>query len=235
MSTFHKGSARMFKNDLLEKLSHVHPATPAVLFVPVIALALWVAVAVDGARPGQIAWQLPLGYLGWTLLEYWLHRLFFHLPVRGPLSQRVYFFIHGVHHDWPWDTSRLVMPPSVSISLALLFYFLFRTLLGPTGASHHALFAGFVFGYVLYDTLHWYTHVGAPKSRALRFLRKQHMVHHFKESGTRFGVSCPWWDVVFRTTGQPARSEDPPSSNGEAASSSRPGEPGRVQADSAAA
>ena len=196
---FHKGSARMFDNGLLEKLSHVHPATPAILFLPVAAISLWTSVAVDGEAAGRIAWQVVAGYFGWTLLEYWLHRLLFHLPVRGPISRRVYFFIHGVHHDWPWDTSRLVLPPSVSISLAVMFYFVFRGLFGP---AIHALFAGFVLGYVLYDTLHWYTHVGAPRGRALRYLRKQHLVHHFRESGTRFGVSCPWWDVVFRTTGR---------------------------------
>lgn len=198
---YYKGSARIFESDWLEKLSHVHPATPAVLFLPVVAVALYLAAAREGAGPGTIGWQLATGYLAWTLTEYWLHRLFFHLPVRGPISRTIYFFVHGVHHDWPWDRSRLVLPPSVSILLATGFYFLFRGLFTPT---YHALFAGFVLGYVIYDTVHWYTHAGAPRTRFLRFLRKQHMVHHFKQPGTRFGVSCPWWDVVFRTTGEAA-------------------------------
>ena len=100
---FHKGSARMFNNDVLEKLSRVHPAMPAVLFLPVIALSLWTAFARDRtAGVGAAAWQFSLGYLGWTLIEYWLHRVLFHLPVRGPLTQRVHFFVHGVHWmpDW---------------------------------------------------------------------------------------------------------------------------------------
>jgi sterol desaturase/sphingolipid hydroxylase (fatty acid hydroxylase superfamily) len=197
--TFHKGSARMFKSDVLEKLSHVHPATPAVLFLPIITASLWAAVAVDHTPAFGVAWQLFAGYLGWTLTEYWLHRLFFHLPVRGKLSEKVYFFVHGVHHDWPWDRSRLVMPPSVSLILGGLFYMLFRLVFGE---AIHALFAGFALGYVIYDTVHWYTHAGAPTSRVFRFLRREHLVHHFRESGTRFGVSCPWWDVVFRTTGR---------------------------------
>jgi sterol desaturase/sphingolipid hydroxylase (fatty acid hydroxylase superfamily) len=196
---FHKGSARMFENDLLEKLSHVHPATPAILFLPVAAVSLWAAVSIDQTHALAIAWQVFAGYLGWTLLEYWLHRLFFHMPVRGPVSRRVYFFIHGVHHDWPWDRSRLVLPPSISILLAALFYGLFRAAFGH---DIHALFAGFVLGYVVYDTVHWYTHAGSPRSRVMRYLRREHLVHHFRESGTRFGVSCPWWDVVFRTTGR---------------------------------
>ena len=196
---YYKGSARIFQSDLMEKLSHVHPATPAVLFLPVVAFALYLAASRDGAGPLTIAGQVVAGYLAWTLTEYWLHRLFFHLPVRGKVTRTIYFFVHGVHHDWPWDRSRLVLPPSVSLLLAGVFYLLFRAALAPT---FHAMFAGFVLGYVVYDTVHWYTHVGTPNSRLLRFLRKQHLVHHFKEPGTRFGVSCPWWDVVFRTTGR---------------------------------
>jgi sterol desaturase/sphingolipid hydroxylase (fatty acid hydroxylase superfamily) len=196
---FNKGSARMFDSPILEKLSHVHPATPAVLFLPIITASMWASLGVDHTPGVSIAWQLVAGYLGWTLTEYWLHRLFFHLPVRGPMSEKVYFFVHGVHHDWPWDHSRLVMPPSISLILGGLFYLLFRALFGP---AIHALFAGFAIGYVVYDTVHWYTHAGAPTSRVFKFLRREHLVHHFRESGTRFGVSCPWWDVVFRTTGR---------------------------------
>ena len=32
---------RMFKNPLLEKLSHVHPATPFVIYIPVVAILLF--------------------------------------------------------------------------------------------------------------------------------------------------------------------------------------------------
>ena len=193
-------SPQLFESEFLNFFSRVHPAIPALIFIPVIVVMEWL-----GADRGLAAWTLVLltiaGLGIWTLTEYWLHRLFFHLPVRGPISRTIYFFVHGVHHDWPWDRSRLVLPPSVSILLAGAFYFLFRGLFAPT---YHALFAGFVLGYVIYDTVHWYTHAGAPKTRYLRFLRKQHMVHHFKQPGTRFGVSCPWWDVVFRTTGEAA-------------------------------
>jgi sterol desaturase/sphingolipid hydroxylase (fatty acid hydroxylase superfamily) len=199
-SNFQRGSARMFRSDFLEWFSHVHPVTPAVLYIPVIVISLAVAVVRYDATPLDLLWQVPAGYLVWTLLEYFLHRFFFHLPVRGPISERAYFFLHGVHHDWPWDRSRLVMPPAVSISLAVIFYFLFRGLFG--AAHSHPVFAGLVLGYLIYDTIHWYTHACAPRNRIGKYLRKQHMIHHFKAPGTRFGVSCPWWDFVFRTTGR---------------------------------
>jgi hypothetical protein len=50
--------------------------------------------------------------------------------------------------------------------------------------------------------LHWYSHVGTPTNAWLKYLRREHMIHHFKEQKTRFGVSCPWWDFIFRTTGR---------------------------------
>ena len=34
-------SVRMFQSDFLEKFTHVHPAVPHVLFVPVVVFFLW--------------------------------------------------------------------------------------------------------------------------------------------------------------------------------------------------
>ena len=189
----------MFQNPILERLSHVHPATPLVIYVPVIALCFAVASMTYGLSAGRIIGTAVLGYFAWTMLEYWLHRLVFHLPVRGKWTQQIYFFVHGVHHDWPWDTTRLVLPPTLSITLSVGFYLLFTALFTPGVA--HAAFGGLLFGYLIYDMLHWFTHVGAPKNRVLKHLRKQHMIHHFRQPNTRFGVSCPWWDWVFRTQG----------------------------------
>lgn len=199
---FQRGSARMFRSDFVERFSRVHPATPAVLFLPVFALALFWSVAREGTPPARALALVVLGYLIWTLFEYWFHRLFFHLRVRGPRTDRVYFLVHGVHHDYPWDASRLVMPPAVSIALGVLAFGLFRLTLGAD--RMHAPFAGFVLGYVIYDSVHWYVHAAKPTTRFGKWLRREHLVHHFKESTSRFGVSCPWWDHVFGTTGQPA-------------------------------
>lgn len=197
---FHRGSARMFQSDFFEFFSRVHPITPWVLFLPILLASAGAALFHYQVPAGTVAWQVALGYLGWTLVEYWLHRLFFHLPVRGPITERIYFFVHGVHHDWPWDHSRLVMPPAVSLSLGVIFYFGLRSALDPGAA--HALFAGLVVGYLIYDSVHWMTHARAPKNRWFKYLRRQHLVHHFKEPQTRFGVSCPWWDFVFGTAGR---------------------------------
>jgi dihydroceramide fatty acyl 2-hydroxylase len=194
----------MFGSDFLERFSRAHPLTPAIVYLPVVAVSIALALRRD-APPDAVLGVL-LGYVLWTMSEYWLHRTLFHLKVIGPRTARVAFLVHGVHHESPWDETRLVMPVGASLFLCALTYAAFRLALGP---SLWAPFAGFVLGYVIYDEVHWYLHVGRPRSRFGRWLRRQHLVHHFKDSGSRFGVSCPWLDYLFGSRGvqrEPKRS-----------------------------
>jgi sterol desaturase/sphingolipid hydroxylase (fatty acid hydroxylase superfamily) len=189
-------SPPLFKSRFLDFFSRIHPAVPALIYIPVIT-ALIVLAANDGQSGGEIA-LLTLAGLGlWTLAEYWLHRLVFHWDPDNPSGHRLHFIIHGVHHDHPNDKMRLVMPPGASIPLASLFFGLFWLLFGLPAA--YPLFAGFLIGYLFYDYTHYYLHHFVPRSQLGKQLREQHMRHHFQDHRYGFGVSSPLWDIVFRT------------------------------------
>ena len=189
-------SPQLFESEFLNFFSRVHPAIPAVVFMPVIVAMEWLA-----ADQGKAAWQLILLSLGgvgiWTLTEYWLHRLVFHWEPDNAFGRRMHFIIHGIHHDHPNDKMRLVMPPAVSIPLAALFFFAFTLVFGTPAA--YPLFGGFLAGYLFYDYTHYYVHHFVPKSDLGKRLREQHMRHHFQDHRFGYGVSSPLWDVVFRT------------------------------------
>ena len=190
-----RASPRMFDNELLDRLSRVHPMVPVVIFVP----AIIVMAALGFARNGILAalgW-IVVGYLVWTLTEYWLHRIVFHFEPDAPIGRRMHWIIHGVHHDHPNDPMRLVMPPSVSVPLALLFFAGFWAVLGADAAP--ALGAGFFAGYLFYDMTHFHVHHHKPKTAAGRKLRELHMRHHFQDHSRGYGVSAPWLDHVFGT------------------------------------
>ncbi len=190
-----KASPRMFESDLLDRLSRVHPIVPVIIFLPAIGLLAGTA----GERMGAletVAW-IGGGYLFWTLIEYWLHRVIFHFEPQDGLGARLHWIMHGVHHDHPNDPMRLVMPPSVSVPLAALFYLAFYLVLGSTYAL--AFGAGFLGGYLIYDMTHYYLHHYTPKTRAGKRLRELHMRHHFQDDTRGFGVSAPWWDHAFGT------------------------------------
>jgi sterol desaturase/sphingolipid hydroxylase (fatty acid hydroxylase superfamily) len=188
-------SPPLFKSEFLNFFSRVHPAVPAVIFVPVVAVMEWLGVD-RGYGVGQLI-LLSLAGIGiWTLTEYWLHRLVFHWEPDNAFGRRMHFIIHGIHHDHPNDKMRLVMPPSVSIPLAVLFFLGFLVVLGDAA---YPAFGGFMLGYLAYDYTHYYVHHFVPKSTAGKSLREAHMRHHFQDHRFGYGVSSPLWDVVFRT------------------------------------
>src|ERR1700761_2472351 len=122
-------SMRMFKSPLFEALSKVHFTVPLYIFVPVIAYCTYQYF--QGPLSILTYFELFIGGLFiWTFVEYIMHRFVFHyVPADKPWAQRLHFIFHGVHHDYPSDRLRLVLPPSVSIPLALLFFFLFKALM----------------------------------------------------------------------------------------------------------
>ena len=190
-----KASPPMFESRWLDACSRVHPSVPVILFAPAIAILMTLGIERVGAV-GAVAWALG-GYVFWTLTEYWMHRIVFHFEPEAGIGARLHWIIHGVHHDHPNDPMRLVMPPSVSVPLALVFYVLFLFVLGGTIAP--AFGAGFLAGYLIYDMTHYHVHHHTPRTRAGRRLREAHMRHHFQDDTRGFGVSAPWWDHIFGT------------------------------------
>ena len=190
-----KASPPMFDSPWLDRFTRVHPAVPVLLFGPVIVLLL--VLGIDRAGFWNSVGLFVGGYAVWTLTEYWLHRVVFHFEPEDGIGARLHWIIHGVHHDHPNDRMRLVMPPSVSVPLAIAFYALFLLVLGGTVAP--AFGAGFLVGYLIYDMTHYHVHHHTPRTRAGRRLREAHMRHHFQDDTRGFGVSAPWWDHVFGT------------------------------------
>jgi sterol desaturase/sphingolipid hydroxylase (fatty acid hydroxylase superfamily) len=188
-------SQRMFKNDFLEKLSKVHFSIPIIIYVPVILYYGWKGWI--GSSALEISISLVSGLFFWTLTEYILHRFVFHFEPKSKFGKRIHFIFHGVHHDYPNDARRLVMPPSVSIPLAVVFYFLFSVIL-PIRLLY-AFFAAFMFGYLFYDITHYALHHASLKGAFWKRLKHRHMQHHYSNPDRGYGVSSSLWDTIFRS------------------------------------
>ncbi len=201
---------RLFRSDFLEFFTHIHPVAVLFLFAPVVLFFLGRGVQGLGGSQGigAVALVFTAGIAVWTFTEYVMHRFVFHYEPKSRILQRIWFLLHGVHHEQPQCKTRLVMPPLLSVPLALLFYGLFHVILGsamgaPLGVA--PLYAGFVTGYLAYDMLHYAEHHLPMKRGALRYLKRYHLLHHFKTPDDRFGVSSPLWDVIFGTIPKDAK------------------------------
>jgi sterol desaturase/sphingolipid hydroxylase (fatty acid hydroxylase superfamily) len=191
---------RLFKNPILEYFSHIHPVTPIIVFVPLLAVLGFFGIKEVGLINGIVCFVI--GILLWSLTEYIIHRWAFHYHPKTEAGKRIHFLVHGIHHDYPRDATRLVMPLLVSIPLAVLFYFLFQALFG---AYYLNIFSGFIFGYVSYDSIHYATHHFDMKGKTGKFLKTYHLRHHYSDDDTAYGVSNPLWDYVFGTVPKQVR------------------------------
>jgi sterol desaturase/sphingolipid hydroxylase (fatty acid hydroxylase superfamily) len=104
------------------------------------------------------------------------------------------------------DSRRLVMPPSVSIPLAIIFYNIFRYILGHNFIP--PFFAGFLLGYLFYDMMHFSIHHYNFHNKLFLFIKKHHMKHHYMDNSKGYGVSYPLWDVVYSTNFDQNNSSD---------------------------
>ena len=190
-------SARLFGSGFLEIFTHVHWSVPIIVYLPVVVYCLAISPATGILSTTGIIMEFVAGLFVWTLTEYLLHRFVFHYEPKTGWGKRLHFLMHGVHHDYPQDSKRLVMPPVISIPLASLFLGLFALLL--PGGYVSSTFAGFIFGYICYDEIHYATHHAPMKGKLGLWLKHHHVRHHYLDPDRGYGVSTPVWDYVFGT------------------------------------
>ena len=196
---------RLFKSDFLEFFTHISPVTIIVLWLPIaVYLAVRPVMTSTAGFPAFVPEGVLLGLFLWTLAEYTLHRFLFHHKPTSPRQERIFFLFHGIHHAQPQVKTRLVMPLPVSVPAALIFWGLFNLVAGTVLKAPQwigPLMSGFLLGYLAYDLMHYATHHFAMRGGYWKYIKRYHMQHHYKDPNTRFGVSSPVWDWVFRTEG----------------------------------
>jgi sterol desaturase/sphingolipid hydroxylase (fatty acid hydroxylase superfamily) len=190
-------TVRMFENNFLEACSKVHFTVPLYVYIPVILAFLYLGIFIFNIEFMKLISLIVLGIIVWSLAEYLLHRFVFHYVPDSKFGQRLHFIFHGVHHDYPSDSRRLVMPPSASLPLAVIFYFLFYLIVGKIYVA--PFMAGFLTGYLFYDITHYAIHHFNMYNKFWLAIKNHHMKHHYQDPAKGFGVSSPLWDKIIGT------------------------------------
>lgn len=190
-----ESTVRVYNNPILHALSKNHIAVPLSVFFGVgLVLLIYSLVEI----PLSIFETLGYFFIGlvlFTLVEYLVHRFLYHLPSVYEEGGAAYAF-HGIHHKFPKDKKRLVMPPVVSVIIASLLLYLNHLMMGNIAFSFTG---GFLFGYAAYLSVHYIVHRYKPPKNIFRELWIHHSIHHYQEDDKAFGVSSPLWDYVFGT------------------------------------
>lgn len=190
-------TVRMFDNNFLEACSKVHFTIPLYVYIPVILAFLYRSIFIFNIEFMKLISLFVMGIIIWSLAEYILHRFVFHYVPVSKFGQRLHFIFHGVHHDYPSDSRRLVMPPSASLPLAVIFYFLFYFIVGKIYVA--PFMSGFLTGYLFYDMTHYAIHHFNMHNKFWLAIKNHHMKHHYQDPAKGFGVSSPVWDKIIGT------------------------------------
>ncbi len=192
----HQGSKQMFKNPVLEKLTRSHISIPITTLFILSAWFIYLGTVRSALTMQLYVIYILIGVLSFTFFEYMMHRFLYHMIPTSNLKGMIQYNIHGVHHEFPNDKSRLAMPPVVIFIFAFVLLYAFRFLMGDIA---YAFTPGFMIGYSGYLTVHYLVHAYQPPKNIFKSLWINHSIHHYKDPNAAFGVSSPLWDYVFQT------------------------------------
>ncbi len=161
------------------------------LFPPLVLVATFLAFS--GSMPPQpVVWAIVycIGLVGWTLIEYLLHRALFH---HAPILTRM----HERHHHSPQELIGTPAWASVLIALIAVAIPFVATLGFDLGT---AATGGMATGYLWYVFVHYATHHWRPRRGSYLYrARLRHARHHHLSQAGNFGVTTDIWDRVFST------------------------------------
>jgi sterol desaturase/sphingolipid hydroxylase (fatty acid hydroxylase superfamily) len=190
------GTKQLFKNPVLEKLSRTHIAVPlTILSLYSLALLYW-SVVNTSLSVGTSVGLFFAGVFFFTWVEYNMHRYVFHMGTYTKLREKLQYTLHGVHHEFPKDKTRLAMPPLLSVTISTILLLVFRVIMGD---YVFAFLPGFLVGYAIYLGMHYMVHAYQPPKGFFKYIWINHSVHHYKNGESVFGVSSPLWDYVYGT------------------------------------
>ena len=192
----HTGTRQLFKNPILEQLSRTHIAVPLVVFAVYSTVLLYWNITHTSLSASTATLIFVLGVVTFTWVEYNVHRYLFHMAIYTKTREKLQYTLHGVHHEFPKDKTRLAMPPLLSITIATILLLVFRVIMGD---YVFAFLPGFLVGYAAYLGVHYMVHAYQPPKNFLKALWINHGIHHYKNGESVFGVSSPLWDYIYRT------------------------------------
>lgn len=194
-----EGQGIIFQHPVLEVMTKAPAPVSATLYIGIVSGLLYTGYSKEVTASLLTAAVVFFGALFfWTFFEYIFHRYVNHLDEYFPdseLAHRVAHTIHGIHHEYPRDRERLMMPPIPGLVIVGLLYLGFWLLLD---SWVYIFMPGFMIGYLIYASVHIAVHKRKVPS-LLKTQYRHHALHHYKYPGKAFGVSTTLWDRVFGT------------------------------------
>src|SRR5699024_10571392 len=154
-----EGQGVLFENSFLEPLTKCPPYISASIYTVVALVILLIGILKHVIiHVCTLVVLFLVAIFFWTFFEYFAHRYIFHLDEYFPNSKiaaKLAFTLHGIHHEYPRDKDRIIMPPVPGVIIIGLLFLIYYVLIGN---YVYVFLPGFMTGYLLYTRIHYLTH-----------------------------------------------------------------------------
>lgn len=170
------------------------------------AAAAWLTRAALGP-PGPAEVAIAAGVAAWWPLQEWLmHRYLLHLEPRtiaGRTFDPMFASRHRYHHEHPTDVDGTLLPVPVISAAIPAAGAIFLGLLGPRRRAVTAM-ATYSTMALAYEWTHFIVHTGVkPESAYGKKVRRNHLMHHFRNERYWLGFTVPMVDRWLGTDPDP--------------------------------
>jgi 4-hydroxysphinganine ceramide fatty acyl 2-hydroxylase len=173
---------------------------------------MWLVYIIYALSTGWNRWTwaaLAGGFVFFFISEYFTHRFLLHGI--GKFIMPKGYKIHVDHHEHPDQLLYMLTPNRYNIPYHLALW-LIHSLIFQSIHLASAYIGGFITFQIYYEWAHFVSHRPvAPRSAWGKYIKKHHLLHHFKTSHAYYGVTNPALDHLLGTDqaagGKPTNSD----------------------------
>jgi 4-hydroxysphinganine ceramide fatty acyl 2-hydroxylase len=179
------------------------------LFIVPIQMLLFFLMREEGIRPIRILGAIPQALLYWSLIEYLIHRFYFHWVPRNEILRAISGSFHLYHHENPKDLE-VINTGWVTGIIGSIFHFLvFKFVFQLSYINSLEMTFGLILVFYYYEWIHYLVHQRVFKNTFLKYLQNFHLTHHVSPK-KNYGQITPIWDYLLGTVRDNLDTKDHP-------------------------
>lgn len=167
------------------------------LYGAVTAAFAVVSLTTSGPILDRLMWMM-VGFCTWNVVEYVIHRGFFHLDVPAAPWNYLTYGLHIYHHGRPEENDYTPVPLKFTVPLMFMLICFFY-LIGTDMLAFSSASTALGLCYLYFEWIHKRIHAPGRKSGWVALMSRYHLHHHFKSASENFGLTFPFVDMLVGT------------------------------------
>lgn len=166
---------------------------------------LYAAIVATGGLGGWTWMWIAAGLAIFFFVEYFIHRFVLH-GIFSKLMPKAHQG-HDDHHEHPTEMRYLLTPNSYNVPYHIGLWIVF-TVLSQSMHTGGAIMLGLATLHLYYEWAHFVSHRAiVPRTKWGKWMKKHHLLHHYKSPEGWYGVTNPAFDKLLGTNRAAAKPE----------------------------